>query len=450
MLKWLTRSEEDYGNVLQQLEDELVGAEEALAVARSTSLALQAAVLKYGGALYAVYIVAFLLLDSVKPKPGDPAALWLAKLAVLALAPAAIYYTRVAVDVWYKAKIRSSSRKIETIRTTLKLKIEELKKKSGYYTTKNLLDKYETPQKPSRASPNTVQNTGTSTANTPNRVQTPTKPNAGGAAGTPKFHTPTSTIPFPSNQSIPTVNLQTPQKQVSSAITGIQTPNRSTPSSSSWFDRVMDAVVGDTEGPQNQYALICQSCFEHNGLAPPEQYSSIRFKCKSCGFLNVPHQYNSISRSNSVVDTARLPFSTTGSTTPLVRNQPSFDNGLLLPRPDSSLQSTRNPSPFDGSQIYDAATTVGTGQGPSHNELTFESDFEFRGRTRSRVEISGGGSGDFEFEQETEEVRPFEVQGGAGEDDDEGVLVEGTDNYDDVTAVRTAAADDAEGLRKRK
>ncbi|KAM9287345.1 endoplasmic reticulum junction formation protein lunapark isoform 2-T3 [Morus bassanus] len=49
-------------------------------------------------------------------------------------------------------------------------------------------------------------------------------------------------------------------------------------------DRVIEYLVGD--GPQNRYALICQQCFSHNGMALKEEFEYIAFRCAYCFFLN--------------------------------------------------------------------------------------------------------------------------------------------------------------------
>ncbi|KAJ6660741.1 hypothetical protein lerEdw1_017367 [Lerista edwardsae] len=50
------------------------------------------------------------------------------------------------------------------------------------------------------------------------------------------------------------------------------------------LDRVVEYLVGD--GPQNRYALICQQCFSHNGMALKEEFEFIAFRCAYCFFLN--------------------------------------------------------------------------------------------------------------------------------------------------------------------
>ncbi|XP_069395350.1 endoplasmic reticulum junction formation protein lunapark-B isoform X2 [Paralichthys olivaceus] len=49
-------------------------------------------------------------------------------------------------------------------------------------------------------------------------------------------------------------------------------------------DRVIEYLVGD--GPQNRYALICQQCFSHNGMALKEEFEYLAFRCVYCYFLN--------------------------------------------------------------------------------------------------------------------------------------------------------------------
>ncbi|XP_073726820.1 endoplasmic reticulum junction formation protein lunapark-B isoform X1 [Misgurnus anguillicaudatus] len=56
------------------------------------------------------------------------------------------------------------------------------------------------------------------------------------------------------------------------------------PRERSSVDRIIEYLVGD--GPQNRYALVCQQCFSHNGMALKEEYEYIAFRCAYCYFLN--------------------------------------------------------------------------------------------------------------------------------------------------------------------
>ncbi|XP_050969390.1 endoplasmic reticulum junction formation protein lunapark-B isoform X1 [Labeo rohita] len=56
------------------------------------------------------------------------------------------------------------------------------------------------------------------------------------------------------------------------------------PRERSTVDRVIEYLVGD--GPQNRYALICQQCFSHNGMALKEEFEYVAFRCAYCYFMN--------------------------------------------------------------------------------------------------------------------------------------------------------------------
>ncbi|XP_016364379.1 protein lunapark-B-like isoform X1 [Sinocyclocheilus rhinocerous] len=56
------------------------------------------------------------------------------------------------------------------------------------------------------------------------------------------------------------------------------------PRERSAVDRVIEYLVGD--GPQNRYALICQQCFSHNGMALKEEFEYAAFRCAYCYFMN--------------------------------------------------------------------------------------------------------------------------------------------------------------------
>ncbi|XP_054644160.1 endoplasmic reticulum junction formation protein lunapark-A isoform X2 [Dunckerocampus dactyliophorus] len=50
------------------------------------------------------------------------------------------------------------------------------------------------------------------------------------------------------------------------------------------MDRIIEYLVGD--GPQNRFALICQQCLSHNGMALKEEFEYVAFRCAYCFFLN--------------------------------------------------------------------------------------------------------------------------------------------------------------------
>ncbi|KAJ3403207.1 hypothetical protein CcCBS67573_g01388 [Chytriomyces confervae] len=410
MLRWLTGGKEDFAQVLQDIENDMQRTEEDMASCEASSNTLRSALLKYLGALYGVFLAAYF---TVLNPADDPLSIWMGKVAVLALFPVGIYYSRKLVDVWYKAKLRSSSRRLETLRATQKVKIEELKKMTGYYTTKNLIDKFDTPPKSTLKSnsPKKNQPMQQLPGNNPTPMQTPIRVNQNSQMNAP-------TLPHPNAaMQIPNVN----------GLSGIPaTPINSTPvmrggvagttPSSTWFDRVMDAVVGGEEGPQNKYALICKSCFEHNGLVPPEQYDGIKFKCMACGYLNTSMGSRNASRSSSV------------DMTPGVRTRASFDENasLLSDRPNEQPFNTdatnaARPPVFEGSVFSDETgcdPTLAFGHESTAvvegDELSLGAEagasHQHRGNTAAWISSNMPAASYLAEEDVVEEVQPFEVQ----------------------------------------
>ena len=50
------------------------------------------------------------------------------------------------------------------------------------------------------------------------------------------------------------------------------------------MEKMMDFIISD--GPSNRFAMICNSCCGHNGMALQEEFEYVAFKCAFCGVLN--------------------------------------------------------------------------------------------------------------------------------------------------------------------
>lgn len=200
-----------------------------------------------------------------------------------------------AVRWWYTRRIDQHIQEKETLKTRLAEKIEELKEKSDYYNTQQLLERYDPkalpksssldklaqqqqpkpapglPHKPSQDDlrQQTLRQRGISLPPLP-PVITPSTftnqlPSAPPPQNIPQFH-PSAFSPPPS----PTLPAE--------------------PESKTFLDRVLDLLVGvDENSPEQRYALICRYCRAHNGLAPPgEQPQNVGYLCGRCGGWNGP------------------------------------------------------------------------------------------------------------------------------------------------------------------
>ncbi|KAK0397728.1 hypothetical protein QR680_002240 [Steinernema hermaphroditum] len=56
------------------------------------------------------------------------------------------------------------------------------------------------------------------------------------------------------------------------------------PESKSSVDRLLDYMCGD--GVNKRYALICQRCFTHNGMAHADEADNVAYHCYKCGLFN--------------------------------------------------------------------------------------------------------------------------------------------------------------------
>ncbi|XP_047107330.1 endoplasmic reticulum junction formation protein lunapark-B-like isoform X2 [Schistocerca piceifrons] len=61
-------------------------------------------------------------------------------------------------------------------------------------------------------------------------------------------------------------------------------PRPIAPRERSVVDRLVDFLIAD--GPSNRYALICQQCQSHNGLALKEEFEFVAFRCCYCYAMN--------------------------------------------------------------------------------------------------------------------------------------------------------------------
>lgn len=197
---------------------------------------------------------------------------------------------------------------LRTLKKQQRDKVEELKRKTGYYSTKSLLDKYDdvikkkvctsslnlpcrctslTPvacdeQEEARNPPSTPIKKGSQPGPPvgPGGIPFPSTPNRSGAASVPPPGTPQQHLPL-----LP--------------------PAPSTPAPRTLVDKLADALLGVSaeEGtPNSKYALICGECFSHNGLMVKEEWDTIRGSHIALGAL-------SLARNGVLMCSRRVPMS---------------------------------------------------------------------------------------------------------------------------------------------
>ncbi|KAH9807920.1 hypothetical protein DFH28DRAFT_1001121 [Melampsora americana] len=195
------------------------------------------------------------------------------EIGPIVLIPIGLIFARQLFRSWYTQKHESEQLQLRQLQKQLREKVEELKKKTSYYTTRELLERYDDKLKTSNNPLNRKVGERATPMSTPNTLR--------------QRHPPSSMSPVPPNSqpphSISSINAHAPTSQHRGS------PSVPSPAGSQrgWADRFAEALLGDDEAkPETKYALICKKCLNHNGLVRQEELDSIQYVCPKCGAFN--------------------------------------------------------------------------------------------------------------------------------------------------------------------
>ncbi|KIK66209.1 hypothetical protein GYMLUDRAFT_192853 [Collybiopsis luxurians FD-317 M1] len=182
---------------------------------------------------------------------------FLGALPVL-LGPIVILFIRRIVQIWYSRKGDAEERTLQQLLKQQREKVEEIKKQTNYYSTRELLQRYD--ESSPAGSPN-QQRSGPSQPPTqpvtPQRQ--PVQQNNGSV-----LSTPVSPALMQQLNEISSTPPQPPRKQ--------------------WLDKIVDVVLGDDDAAR--FALICEKCFSHNGLVKESVWEDTQYVCPKCKHFN--------------------------------------------------------------------------------------------------------------------------------------------------------------------
>ncbi|KAG0142435.1 hypothetical protein CROQUDRAFT_662511 [Cronartium quercuum f. sp. fusiforme G11] len=201
------------------------------------------------------------------------------ELVPIVLVPIGLMFARQLCQSWYTRKHETEKVQLRQLQKQLREKVEELKKKTSYYTTRELLERYDDQLKTftvrNDASIRTAVNRSPSIS-TPNTLR--------------QRPPPSSTSPNPQlTTSISLNSMNAPQSNTGKPRNSNPAQLVSSPAGSNrgWADRFAEALLGDDEAkPETKYALICLKCFNHNGLVRQEELDTIQYVCPRCGTFN--------------------------------------------------------------------------------------------------------------------------------------------------------------------
>ncbi|KAF8988623.1 hypothetical protein BGZ52_006679 [Haplosporangium bisporale] len=346
-------NESDYEKILSDLDSNIRKAELRLSVIkirekRFAGLWLVYSVLAWVGyaAVFAIYL---------HHEYADETQTWALAFAPIALGFPIIYAGRSLINIWYKRAQTNEESQLNLLRADQRLKVEELKKKTAYYSTKTLLERYDPSSQQQRVSGPRSGSDGKPMHLTQNG-QRPMQPNMmdpglrqraglgvtnaqGMQSAGNNMHSPRGPQgPFP-----PQPNYQNPQFNHRHPGHG-SPPNGPPNTEKHWYDKIVDVIVGD-EGPDIKYALICGQCYAHNGLALPQEIDDIQYVCPKCNYFNPPRRKSATAGQPMIIpDTTLLQ----AREQPLPASRDPSPSPLRHPVPEhDEYDSSESPGPME-------------------------------------------------------------------------------------------------------
>jgi len=178
------------------------------------------------------------------------------------MGPIMVLFIRRVVQIWYQRKGDAEEKTLKALMKTRRDKVEEIKKKTNYYSTRELLQKYD------ESSPSA----------TPRQ-----RPPPGQYPSTPKGR------PIPNNGKI-ILQTPAPSSELQSHLSPMTLSYPVAPPRKQWYDKLADAILGEDDpsfaSPSARYALICEKCFNHNGLVKESMWEEAQYVCPKCGHFN--------------------------------------------------------------------------------------------------------------------------------------------------------------------
>jgi hypothetical protein len=253
------KKDDDYENVLSNLVDDIRKRQIKLSEIRLRERRATLLVTLYTLAAWGAYISLWYtrLLPDFHAGPQRPVERVIKAIPVF-IGPIIVLFIRRIVQIWYQRKGDAEEKTLRNLIEKHGATVEEIKKKTKYYSTQALLSKYDVTPASSPMRPK-----GFATPLTPQRSQS-----------TPQaFETPTQIQP---------------RGQPHLAVA--PSPLPSTPPHKQWYDKLADALLGDDDlvasAPSSRYALICENCFAHNGLVKESMWEHTQYICPKCNHFN--------------------------------------------------------------------------------------------------------------------------------------------------------------------
>lgn len=323
-----------YGEILANIEKDVVAYQDKRAVLRERHKSFVRTIFLYGVVIYMIVLMSVYLLH-----PGGKSfGLRMLRIAPIIIIPLMLYLFKQMVDCCFLRKIQHYDKTLDELERMKAAKLEELFDRTDFIKMQTLLHKYgkNLPGMPAPLSkPSSPMMGGMSDASAAASLLHQGAGAAGvagaagageeeddhpiiiGGAGAGQLLDLASTIPR-----------LTEEDKSRLGRTDVKAP----PLQRTKVDRFVDYFLGD--GPNNRYALICESCHRHNGLVR-EQDLSIRYHCAFCQHLNGPEPIAAATLSSAA-------SSSSSSSSPL-RKRVNSSAAVNSPPPPQQQQQQQQP-----------------------------------------------------------------------------------------------------------
>ncbi|KAJ4974698.1 hypothetical protein NE237_007872 [Protea cynaroides] len=292
---------------------------------RSQNWRTVAKLIIYSSVVLEVLAVAFAITKTRSPDLNwKMRALWVSPMFLLPGVSYVIYSTWAScIRIWD----RKDQKILEQLRAERQAKIDELKERTNYYATQQLIQRYdpdpaakaaaatvlasklgadsglnvfvgdESNLKPQSGRSNDIQLVQSSGLR--NRKQSHTR---SGSAGNIVMHQSAGEMAHD-------LGVDNSEFPVQNQAVVVEHHQGSTAHDGGWIARIAALLVG--EDPTQSYALICGNCYMHNGLARKEDFPYITYYCPHCNALNRSRQLEEHA-TNSISDNACSPTPSNG------------------------------------------------------------------------------------------------------------------------------------------
>jgi len=315
-----TPKDKDYEKILADIDTEIKKIGENLRQIKIREDRSIVTWLYYSIPVYCAVLIGYSLILYQSPHPWP---VLIIQASPLLIGLFLIIFIKRFISIWYKKKQMKEEEKRVELKKQQKEILEELKNKLKYYQTKNLIEKYEFQDESYGMNNGMPMHNGMPMNNgmpmmRPQMNMNNKKMNQNQMRNQQMLAHKQQLMEghnLSKQRSMPVVLQNGKQQFVDMKNNqqynqyppqyGYQSPSNN---ERKWIDKLMDAIVGDVNEIDTKYALVCNFCYTHCGLALPEEYKTFKYICPKCNKLNDNAKKYNVENSNSkkVIDDGHL------------------------------------------------------------------------------------------------------------------------------------------------